>query len=165
MARAHAFAPLPEGIQAGLLGASGIACWFFLLDLADGRPFATPSVLGQAILFGINQPVISEPVWSAVLAYTALHLTAFLGIGVAAAAAVSLAERSGLALFGLLMVGTALEFLFVGVATVFFVDTAGLFPVWAVLSGNVWAGLVMGWFLLRRHPALRHRFRNEPLGG
>src|SRR3990170_227162 len=38
-----------EGIIAGLIGAATIAIWFLILDVLDGRPLHTPTVLGTAL--------------------------------------------------------------------------------------------------------------------
>ena len=38
-----------EGMIAGVIGASVIALWFFVLDIIQGRPFHTPTVLGTAL--------------------------------------------------------------------------------------------------------------------
>ena len=41
-----------EGIVAGLLGAATIAIWFLILDMIQGRPLYTPTVLGTALFRG-----------------------------------------------------------------------------------------------------------------
>ena len=40
---------LRDGIVAGVLGATAVAAWFFLVDLILGRPFYTPIGLGRGL--------------------------------------------------------------------------------------------------------------------
>ena len=47
---------LREGIVAGLIGAAVVAVWFFVYDLARGRPFHTPSLLGAFVFYGADTP-------------------------------------------------------------------------------------------------------------
>ena len=39
-----------EGLIAGILGATAVAVWFFVVDLISGRPLFTPRVLGEGLL-------------------------------------------------------------------------------------------------------------------
>ena len=41
-----------EGLVTGLLGASVVAVWYFLVDSAAGQPFHTPNVLGKILFRG-----------------------------------------------------------------------------------------------------------------
>lgn len=158
----HSFAR--ESATAGLLGAGAVALWFLVLDSAEGHPFVTPSVLGQVVLLGITEPVLTTPDWAAVAAYTALHVTAFLLFGMLVTWLVFQADRSMLALFGLFMLFVAFEGFFSGMLAMLFEGTAGLFPVWKVLVANTLAVVAMAGYLLPRHPAIWRRLAREPLG-
>jgi len=72
---------LGEGSTVGVLGALAVAGWFLLLDLIAHRPFFTPSVLGQVILFGRQNPV-PTPVPEAIALYSFVHFAAFIALGV-----------------------------------------------------------------------------------
>ena len=61
---------LREGIVAGLIGAAVVAVWFFVYDLARGRPFHTPSLLGAFVFYGADTPAPAEPALGAILGYT-----------------------------------------------------------------------------------------------
>ena len=37
-----------EGVLAGLIGATSVAAWFFVIDLIGGHPLQTPTALGHA---------------------------------------------------------------------------------------------------------------------
>jgi hypothetical protein len=83
-----------EGAVAGLLGAAVIMLWFFALDSLQGQPLRAPRVLGTALL-GRAEPA------DAVLAYTVVHVAAFVGFGFVTAALVAAAEEEPTYLFPL----------------------------------------------------------------
>ena len=82
-----------ESFIVGLIGATVVAAWFLVIDTVNGRPFATPSILGQVILFGEDTPVLAPIMWPAVAAYSALHMAAFLLFGAVVTKLVFLADR------------------------------------------------------------------------
>ena len=153
-----------ESIITGLIGAGAVALWFLLVDTIAGKPFATPSVLGQVILFGQTTPVTGAPDWPAVAAYTGLHVASFLLFGALVTKLVFLADRFGIFRFALMMLFVAFEVLFYGILVILFQGTAGMFPLWSILAANSLAALGMGTYLYRRHPALRRGLAREPLG-
>jgi hypothetical protein len=153
-----------ESIVVGLIGAAAVALWFLIIDSIAGRPFTTPSILGQVVLFRQTTPNVEVVQWNAVAAYTGLHLAAFLGLGGLITRLVFWADRNALARFALLMLFVVFEVLFYGFITMFFEGTRGLFPFWSILAANTFAAAAMGWYLYRRHPALRRALAREPLG-
>ena len=84
-----------EGLVAGLIGAATIAVWFFILDLYNGRPFYTPSVLGAALSLSgaVREPATVPISMEFVIFYSWIHGLVFCVIGVLAAKLLSLAER------------------------------------------------------------------------
>ena len=56
---------LREGLVTGTLGAAAVAGWFLLIDVLQGRPLATPSILGQVVLYGRHRTVVEGPDLSA----------------------------------------------------------------------------------------------------
>ena len=57
-----------EGAVTGVIGAVVVAAWFFFIDLAQGRPLATPSVLGEVFVFGSAAPSLAVVNFAAVVA-------------------------------------------------------------------------------------------------
>jgi hypothetical protein len=155
---------LREGILTGAIGAVVVAGWFLVTDLLQGRPFSTPSVLGQVILYGITDPVVSPPATGPVIAYTLLHFSAFALFGVVVTHMVHLAMSSSLARFALMIVAVVFELFFFMVTYALFTGTSFLFPWWSVLAANTLSLLAMSYTLFRRHPGLRQQFEREPLG-
>jgi hypothetical protein len=70
-----------HGLTAGLVGAAAVGLWFFLVDLAHARPFATPASLGSAILLGARGAADVRMTPGVILAYSFLHVTAFVLVG------------------------------------------------------------------------------------
>ena len=153
-----------EGVLAGVIGAAAVAAWFFVTDMLQGRPLSTPSVLGQVILFRVTQPVVSPAQIGPTVAYTLLHVGAFVLFGIALTQLVHLAMGSPLARFGLMIMGVVFELFFFFVTLALFEGTSYLFPWWSVLGANTIALAGMGYYLLRRHPTLKRQFSREPLG-
>lgn len=146
-----------EGVNAGLLGAAGVAGWFLLVDYTSGTPLATPNVLGSALL-SVLGPAAIYPMLVNVLAYTLFHVAAFVAVGCIVSAIVAASDRTPGVLVGLLLF--------------FVVFEAGFYTLTLLLRGvtgvpqlawhhigiaNLIAALLMGTYLWRRHPELADR--------
>jgi len=154
--RAHdrAINPYQEGIVAGLLGAVVIAVWFFILDLATGRAFYTPSVLGT-LLFRHGQTLdlaSVRPSVEMVLMFTWVHALVFMILGAAAAQLIRLAERNPHFGFGMLLFFVFFEFGFLAAAMILAQPVLQVMTWPAILIGNVLAFAVMAFYLGRHHP-------------
>ncbi len=154
---------MQEGIFTGLLGAAGVALFYFLLDLISGHPLKTPSVLGQTFLLH-EAPTVSVISPAAVIAYTAAHLVAFMLFGVLLAILVRAAERTSLARYAVVQLFIVFELFFYGMLLVGSASTREMFPLWSVLVANSLAALVMGLWQWRHHPMLRLASYATPLG-
>jgi hypothetical protein len=160
----HHHSVLKEGILAGMLGAFAVAIWFLAVDLFQGKPFFTPSVLGQILLLGRALPATETIDASAVVLYTGFHFVAFALFGMMVTKLVHLAVNNPVIRFGLVMVFVVFEVFFWGFTYMFFAGTRGLFPRGAILIANTFAAIVMAVYLWRRHPSLKRALRHEPLG-
>jgi hypothetical protein len=74
-----------EGIQAGVIGASIVAVFFLLIDLAAARPLATPNALGAVLFLGERADLSRSLSAPLILGYTAAHGTVFIGFASVAA--------------------------------------------------------------------------------
>jgi hypothetical protein len=155
---------LREGIITGLVGALAVAGWFLIIDVIQGRLFATPSVLGQVILFNNPNPVITPVQAGPIVAYTLLHVGAFIGFGIAVTHLVHLAMYSPLVRFALMIVAVVFELFFFMVTYALFTGTSNIFPWWSVLAANTLSLAAMSVYLMRRHPGLKRQYQREPLG-
>ena len=103
-----------EGIVVGLLGATAVAVWFLLYDLAAGVPFRTPALLGATIFDGLRDPAALVITPALVLKYTVLHGLAFLAFGIAAAGLFALVDYERRVLFAVFMLFCCFEVFLVG---------------------------------------------------
>src|SRR5712691_3600766 len=101
-----------EGIIAGIMGALSVALWFLVLDVAHGRPFYTPTVLGTALFGRGVWPATLEtlpPSFEMVAMFTWVHVLAFAGVGVGVAYLIAVAERHPNLGFGIVLMFVILE--------------------------------------------------------
>ena len=150
---------LREGVIAGVIGATCIAVWFFLIDLVAGRPLFTPATLGRALfsVLGTVPPGESQAIH--VAAYTIFHYAAFIAVGLIAVVAVRLAGRESSLLLGFVILFVAFEVGFYAfVALLQEASGLGAFAWYQVMAGNLIAAAAMGTYLWRVHPALRDHF-------
>ncbi len=150
-----------HGILAGVLGAFAIAAFFFVLDLGEGRPFATPHALGSAFFLGkLPEPGVVEG--ALVAGYTVMHGTIFVFLGLTAAFAALSRRRSGArsflhALLVWLALFVACQAIFLGIGGLFMPGALGELGAGSVAVANLLAAGVMAGFLelrARAGPAL-----------
>lgn len=153
---------LAEGVITGAIGAGTVALWFLVLDVLGGRPFYTPEALGSVVLLGAQTPADVHQTATMVLAYSIVHVAAFVCVGVAIAWAAKQLERApGLWLAALLAV-IMLEALFVGVIGSLAMWVLGSIGLWAVAIGNILAVAAMGWRVWATRPELRETLAHAP---
>ena len=143
---------LPEGVEAGLIGALSVAAVFFVHDVWGGEPLHTPSLLGTLLISGAAAVRAQGPVAGAAALYHTFHFLAWIVLGFAGSALMAYAERTRTRWLPLLAGLLALVPL--AVLDVY-VRTAQLERMHLWVGGLVGI-LAMGAFLAWRHPgALR----------
>jgi len=153
-----------EGLISGGLAALVVAAWFLALDIINGRPLYTPSVLGQILLLGQTTAETDTIDTVAVGVYTLFHFAAFSLFGLIVTKLVHLAVNVPVIRFGIVMLFIVFEVFFWGFTYLFFEGTRGLFPRGAILVANTLAAIVMAGYLWRRHPTLKRALKHEALG-
>jgi hypothetical protein len=153
-----------EGTDVGIIGGLAVAVWFLLLDTIAGHPFLTPSLLGQVVLFGNDNPDTHHIAFGAILLYTAVHFIVFALLGIGLVALTHWGIGNSVVRYAVIPVFLVFEVLFYGLLMVFSDVTKQLFPFWAVVSANTLAAICMGFFLWQRHPDLKRSIRETPLG-
>jgi hypothetical protein len=147
-----------EGIVAGVLAAVTVAVWFFVVDIFQGRPFYTPTVLGTA-LFGRGAGLAPlenmPPSLEMVLMFTWVHGLAFAAIGGIVSRLLGMVERHPGVGFGILLLFVILEFGFTVAAMVFAAPILKALTWPAVLVANLLAAAAMAGYFRLRHPRLR----------
>src|SRR3989449_8069846 len=145
---------LREGVVAGLIGAVVVAVWFLFFDLARGRPFLTPGLLGGAVFGGPSTPVGLEITVANVLGYTVIHGLAFIAFGVVAASLLALSEREPTLFVAFVILFAAFEVFVFGVVGALGKSMLGALVWWAILIGNLLASIAMLWYFFRAHRTL-----------
>jgi hypothetical protein len=142
-------------VLAGALGAAVVAVFFLVVDVAAGRPFWTPFVLGSAFFKSTLPPLDAaiDPVL--VLGYTAVHGLTF--ITFAAMVAFHLdteAPRPRMSLGRAALIAAflfaAFELAFVAFAWLFAPETTGVLGVGRVALANALAAVAMTVFVYSR---------------
>ena len=145
---------LREGIIAGLIGAAVVAVWFLILDVARGRPFLAPTILGAAVFYGVRTPDGLEPSLLPVVGYTLIHGLAFVAFGVIAASFIAVSEREPPVFAAFIILFAAFEVFFLAVVTAFGQSMLGALVWWAILVGNLLASIAMLGYFFRVHRTL-----------
>ncbi len=155
---------LREGFIAGVIGAAAVAVWFFAVDLVTGTAFFTPSVLGQAVFWGLRDTAEAEVTFPSVIAYTAVHVLVFGVVGLTAAAFAFMVDRWPTTLFFVVVFFAIFE---VGFYIVLMLAARPLLGALAwsnVAIGNGIAAAGMGYYLWKAHPHIAEALHEHPLG-
>jgi hypothetical protein len=154
-----------EGIYAGVLSATVIAVWFFIVDSIKRHAFFTPDALGSGLMRFLGAPRLSDTVALHVTFYTIFHYVAFAIIGIVVAWIVHQARRTPAVLAGFLVMFVVVEFGFYGLAAMLSANSVlGGIAWYQVGVANLLASLVMFSFMWIRHPELKAQF-TEALDG
>ncbi len=145
-----------EGAIAGAIGATAVALWFFVADIIAGEPLRTPLLLAAAgaKIFGGE---IGDAALFAVLGYTVFHFAVFMGLGILTMAVIHASNKSPGHYAGLFL-------MFFVVQTGFYIlclmlsmpEIIGSLAWYQIMAANLLASIVMGTYILTRHPEAMH---------
>lgn len=153
-----------EGLVVGLIGAVAVMAWFLAVDLVAGRLLFTPAALGSVLFQGATSVAEVQVDAVTILAYTGLHLAAFLLTGLIAAGVVGFAEDlHAYVLLGAVLLFVTFETFFIGLLTIVAQWLLEIIPWWSIALANLLAAAVMGAFLYRRHPKLVAALNDQEL--
>lgn len=150
-----------DGVVAGLIGGAVIPLWFFIFDLAHGRPLETPLLLAEILLHRGGHEAVSQAfplfvIGTYVIQYTVVHFFAFAIIGAIGALLLE-AVQHWPALFGLLLIFViASEILFILIIKLLGPAAVMTVPWWKVIIGNLMATAAMAGYFFARNPSLAH---------
>ena len=161
MAKQHSV--VREGIVAGAIGATIVALWFLVIDIAAGHALMTPEALGRTVLRVLGPP-FDDSLAVVVAVYTVFHYVAFAIVGIIAVAIVHAGEREPSVLAGALILFVAIEIGFYGLTALLTESPLGNLAWYQIGLANLLAAIGMGVYLWRRHPALSARL-DYALGG
>jgi hypothetical protein len=142
-----------DGIIAGLLGGAGVAVWFLIVDLIDGRPLFTPSVLGRALLSVLDHGIEGHNAMFFVVVYTVFHFVAFAAIGCLASVVMTATIKAPQYTAGLLLCFAVFEVAFYFLALMLSSgNILGSLAWYQIGAANLVAATLTGGYLLKRHP-------------
>jgi len=147
-----------EGMLAGVLAAAAVALWFLIVDVLQGRPLYTPTVLGTALFRHGAGLAATEPLTVSaemVLMFTWVHGLLFAAVGGVAARLLGVVEQHPNVGFGILLLFVVLQAGFTVVAVLVAQPVLQALAWPAILVANLLAAATMGLYLWWRHPNLR----------
>jgi len=143
-----------DSVYAGVLGGSVSALFFLTIDLMNGQPFFTPSLMGSVLFYGIPAEDVTDVQVGAVIYYSIAHVLAFSLTGAVVAWLVHEVELHARHPFEVLLV------LFAIVEVAFLVLTPLVLPgvierlgIERIGAANLLAASAMGFFLVLSHRA------------
>ena len=146
-----------EGITAGAVAATGVALWFFVVDMLAGTPLFTPVKLGAAVATTLGLHSVAQSAVAAVTGYTLIHYAAFVALGLAAAGVTRVAQREPHVLAGALLTFVVAEVGFYSLVALLRETTLTGTLTWQqIAAGNLIGCYLLGARLWRAHPELRH---------
>jgi hypothetical protein len=149
-----------EGIVAGLLGGLAVALWFLVVDVAQGRPLYTPSILGTALFGRGAWPASLEsmpPSLEMAAMFTWVHLLAFAVIGVVVSKLIAMIEAHPSLGFGFVLLFVLLEAGFTAAVMIVAAPVLRALTWPAILVANLLAAAVMAGYFWLRHPRMAMR--------
>ncbi len=142
---------LLEGILVGLVGATAVAIWFLLYDLAEGAPFRTPALLAATLFHGLRDAGALTVTPGLVIEYSLVHGLAFILFGLGASGLFALVDRDRRVLFAVFMLFCCFEVFALAMITALAAWLFHTLPPWTIIGGNLVAGLIMVAILFRDH--------------
>ena len=149
-----------EGLVAGILGGLTVAVWFLVVDVVQGRPFYTPTVLGTALFGRGAWPTTLQnvpPSLEMVAMFTWVHLLAFAVVGVVVSRLIAMAEQHPSLGFGFVLLFVILEACFTAAAMIVAAPVLRALTWPAILVANLLAAAVMTGYFWLRHPTMAMR--------
>lgn len=142
-----------DGIVAGLLGAVGVAVWFFAVDLIGGHPLLTPALLGRAVLGVLGHGIEGHGTAFFVVGYSVLHVAAFVVVGCIGSSLLVASRNVPQISVGIVFFFAVFEVGFYFLAIFLSErDILGALAWYQIGAANLVASVLMGGYLLRLHP-------------
>jgi hypothetical protein len=140
-----------EGVIAGTIGATVVAGWFLLYDMAHGRPFMTPALLGAVLFQGLRDVGTLQISATLVLEYGLIHWATFVLFGCMAAGLLVAADQDPRLLAGVFVLFCCFEVAALALIAVLGEWLFEALPQWSIIIGNLLATTAMLGVFFRRH--------------
>ena len=144
-----------EVLRAGMLGATVVWLWIFLIGTLSGSPLRLATLLGRGVthIVGVRSTV---PEWVAVIVFTALHFIIWYGLAEVSVVVLRVAVRTPAVLLLAAVVGILVMLGLVGITMIFASTGLGAAFAWtSIYLGSILGLTTMWWYLVHRHPEVR----------
>lgn len=143
-----------EGAIGGIIGAVGIAVWFFIADILAGQPFFTPSVLGSTVIAllsgsGLGAVQVSPVSFGMVLMFSVAHGATFIVIGAGVARLLKERGRGESYRLGVMILLTIFVAWFIFMNMIVAGVVTGTLSITDILIANLIAVVAMGVYFIR----------------
>jgi tRNA threonylcarbamoyladenosine modification (KEOPS) complex Pcc1 subunit len=81
-----------DSLYSGVLGGSAVGAFFLVVDLLDGQPLFTPSLMGSVLFLGVAAEDVTQVHLAAVAYFSLVHIAAFAALGAVVSFVVSEVE-------------------------------------------------------------------------
>lgn len=153
---------ITHGLVAGMVAHFVIALVVAVGDLASGRgALFTPTVLGAALLEGSRNDCTAPIGRTGLLAYTAVHLTALMGLGLLASFLIQKSEEQPGSWFGAWLVFFFVAWHMGAVVAGALGPVEGCLSLGWIFSASIAGAAGMAGYLWRVHPRLRDLLRTD----
>ncbi|HUE96198.1 MAG TPA: hypothetical protein VMN39_06040 [Longimicrobiaceae bacterium] len=141
-----------DAFYGGAIGGSTVALVGLLIDLAKFEPLFMPSLIGSALFLGADPASVTEVRMDMVAYFTAVHIVAFLALGLAMSAMVQRMHELALhPVVVTVVIFLALQVGFVVADRLFLGGVVGVIGFWWIALPNALGAAAMGIFLLKAH--------------
>ncbi len=152
-----------EAVYAGIFGGSAVAIFFLLVDILNGQPLFTPSLLGSVLVLGADATDVATVRLDAVFYFSIIHVTAFTALGALVSFVVHEVELYSkhpvivlLVFFGIIEAG------FFVIAPLALPGVVEVLGIARIASANLFAAIVLAvFFVLTHHAATRGKFKHS----
>jgi len=144
-----------DGFIAGALGSVVVALWFLVLDMIQGHPLHTPTLLGTIIFAGPQAAVgVSHADPGTVALYSGVHMGLFSLFGIGVSWLIAQFRRRPILGYLMLFIFVLFEFFFYVFILAVAQPVVAELPAWEILVGNLLAAAVMGAYFVVRYPEM-----------
>ena len=152
-----------DSLYSGVLGGSAVGGFFLVVDLLDGQPLFTPSLMGSVLFLGVAAEDVTAVRLDAVAYFSLVHIAAFAALGAAVSWVVREVElHSRHPIEVLLVLFAIIEVAFFALAPVAMPGVIARMGIVRVGIANLLAaGSMSLFFVLYRRSAARETFKHN----
>ncbi len=152
-----------DSLYSGVLGGAAVAAFFLIVDLLDGQPLFTPSLIGSVLFLGVAAEDVTEVHLGAVAYFSLVHIAAFAALGAAVSLVVHEVElRSRHPVAVVLVLFAVIEAAFFVVAPLAMPGVIARLGIVRVGIANLLAaGSMALFFVLYHRSAVRERLKHD----